>query len=732
MGSRKMLLLLSLLTVALAPRGVRAAVSPTDSLLAVVRTSKSKPQQVLALLALSQNYRLADSTRAYRFAAQAVSMARQYVDTLAARALLSFGSAYKVHGRYDQALTCFQQGLAKAQSLGQTPDIAQGYREIANAQMMQGRFPESLAALRAELPLRRKLKNNDKLAGLFNNFGNLYYRQGDYPTSLHYYLLSLKIAEQVNDLAQIALTSANISGLYAAQKDHTHAVAYLERTISLHRTLRDTLGLAAHLADMGKLYADSEEYPKAQQYLKQSIHLRESLGKKSNVIEQAKLYYYLGKLQAQQKQHTLALSNLAKAEKILRPLHLPAHLLVVRAAMAQAYQATGQPGLAQQAAQEALALAQQMGANNYLEDAYQTLADVSAANGNFADAYTYRQRYEAFHDSVFSAEKAQQIAALQSRYDLRNKENQIVMLRHSDQLLRSTARAQYWFGGALAGALLLASLLGISWYRRYHWQRRANQRLQAQELAIAAQNEDLRKTQQRLRESLGEKDVLLQEVHHRVKNNLQIIASLFALQAYEHPNVPLLSKALQEGQSRIQAIALTHELMYQSSDLTRIEFQPFLEKLSEYLAKAFAHPSRLQQVPAGVISTRVPQTFAAATPAVKVEVHASGVHFSTNTAVPLGLITNELLSNAYKHAFTDGRPGYIKVTLSPPDESGLFTLTVADNGVGLPARFSLKSASSLGLRLVSSLAKQLGGTFQAEHTRNGSCFRITFREEADN
>ncbi|WP_345236611.1 sensor histidine kinase, partial [Hymenobacter saemangeumensis] len=244
---------------------------------------------------------------------------------------------------------------------------------------------------------------------------------------------------------------------------------------------------------------------------------------------------------------------------------------------------------------------------------------------------------------------------------------------------------QRQYRNLLAGALLVVGLLGAASYRRYRLQRRTSRQLRQAQQQEHARNAELEQVQQQLRQSLGEKEVLLKEVHHRVKNNLQIVSSLLALQAQAQARLPVVAAALREGQNWVKSIALAHELLYQADDLARVDFALFAEQLAAHLRRAFAAP------------------------AVQVRVAAAGIRLDTDTAVPLGLVLNELLSNAFKYACAQGRAGQLEVAMHYDEASHSYRLRVGDDGPGLPAGFTLAQASSLGLRLVQSLARQLGG-----------------------
>ncbi len=209
------------------------------------------------------------------------------------------------------------------------------------------------------------------------------------------------------------------------------------------------------------------------------------------------------------------------------------------------------------------------------------------------------------------------------------------------------------------------------------------------------------RAEEQLRASLGEKQVLLQEIHHRVKNNLQIIASLINLQAGCVEDEGAL-EVFRESQNRIRSMALIHEQLYQSQDLARIDFADYLRDLSGYLFRAYsADPEH-----------------------IVLEVAAAAVSLDIDTAIPCGLIVNELVSNALEHAFPDGRAGEIHLVLSS-GQDGKVVLLVGDNGVGLPADLDVQETGTLGLQLVHSLVGQLDGTIEVD-TRGGTAVKVTF------
>jgi two-component sensor histidine kinase len=231
------------------------------------------------------------------------------------------------------------------------------------------------------------------------------------------------------------------------------------------------------------------------------------------------------------------------------------------------------------------------------------------------------------------------------------------------------------------------------------------QALKKAEVELQVLNQDLEARIQKrtgeLESSLAEKNTLLQEVHHRVKNNLQMIASMLKLQAASVQD-PKILDTLKVSQSRVRVMALIHEKLYQSSDLSRINFAHYIEQLLKDLTLFYSTAEKKPNL----------------------QLQVDSLELGVELAIPCGLIINELVSNALKHAFPGDRPGVISIIfrLTASQE---YSLNVADNGVGLPDNFDIQTSHSLGLQLVQALTRQLEGQLEF-HRDHGSSIQILF------
>ena len=212
-----------------------------------------------------------------------------------------------------------------------------------------------------------------------------------------------------------------------------------------------------------------------------------------------------------------------------------------------------------------------------------------------------------------------------------------------------------------------------------------------------------KQAERKLTATLKEKEVLLKEIHHRVKNNMQVISSLLKLQA-ESIEDETLRTAFRESQNRVRAMALVHEKLYQAKDLAHVPFKDYLQSLIRYLYQSYTPRARNLELSSEI----------------------EDLSLDITTAIPCGLILNELLSNAFTHAFPREREGTITVSLRSP-EPHTYELTVSDDGIGLPEAIDPKTTKTLGLHLVSILVEdQLRGKVELERG-NGTTFRVTFK-----
>jgi two-component sensor histidine kinase len=323
---------------------------------------------------------------------------------------------------------------------------------------------------------------------------------------------------------------------------------------------------------------------------------------------------------------------------------------------------------------------------DYVTEAERDLSKIDSAKGDYRSAYLHFLKHVSFHDKVFDETQIKSLQDIKIKYETRDKEQSIKLLQAGKQLdhtelERIGLQRNLTFGGLLA--LLVVSGLAYNGYRN---KRHSNNLLSAQQLVINEKNNSLEKTLTEKDHLLSDKDLLLKEVNHRVKNNLHIVMSLLESQsAYLDNNAAL--EAIRDSQNRVQSIALIHQKLYNSVNITRVDMQSYIPELIDYLNNS--------------INTGAEH--------IVISHDISLIELDVSQAIPVGIILNEGITNAIKYAFPARRAGEIMVQMRQIGDK--VALRISDNGVGLPANFDSKDTKSLGMNLIKGLTNQLKGTF---------------------
>ena len=673
-----------------------------DSLHGALRQATADTTRARLLLRLSNWYQDRDTGRTRQYAQRALRMARRAGSRpLVAEAYLWLGANCSASHHNEAALRFLRPALALFTTLDQPVQMARCHRGIAHVMLDMERPAAARLEYWAELRLHRRTGNRKKMAEVYANLGGSYQYTGA-SASLRYLLKSLSLAEEQNHAVVLVSVLRSLGSFYDVEHDYKRALGYLNRELQVWQQLNSPDGIGGAHVMLGIVYGENQQDRLSMQHLLTGRAMLEHNPASRRGANMATALAGLGEMAAKKGNQAQAVRYLQPAAAMYHELRMPVQHANVLNELATIYLGQGRVDAARQAGEVALRVA--AGYASPLTDTYAALARISAATHDYAAAYAYQQHFQTLNDSLFNQAKSQQLASLSTRFETQKKEAQITLLQGNAALQR---RAR----NLLVGGLVLVALMGAGTYWRYYLERRARRQLQAKELELAARNRMLTSTEQRLHQSLDEKEVLLKEVHHRVKNNLQVIASRLALQALAQRAQPTVAAALRDGQNWVKSISLIHEMLYQSEDLASVAFQPFLEQLVAHLGRTFAGAGAGEVVCA---------------------VHAPGILLGTSTAVPVGLVVNELLSNAYKHAFAGGRNGRVDICLTAA-ASGDYCLRVRDDGAGLPPDFTLETTSSLGLRLARSLARQLEGSLAVgpPATGLGTEFCLSFRAQAE-
>lgn len=381
------------------------------------------------------------------------------------------------------------------------------------------------------------------------------------------------------------------------------------------------------------------------------------------------VYQFRGEVYAMLRPQTTATldsaaTNMNRALRIMQRHGFRPQVASSALALARVYRLQGQSAASERMAELALALARELKMPDYEADALASLAWALADQGEVRRSFDLDNRAQDLRDSLFNGDKAQALAQLQVRYDVKLLTEQ----KRAAEFEQRSQRAQLQSLWLLLGGL--TTTIGVGGW--LYW------RLRRQKALLALAN-------QANCRAVAEKEVLLQEIHHRVKNNLQLVSGLLGWQASTLPE-PALVAALTASRDRIQSMAMVHEFLYQADNLAEVNMDQYLSELLDSLRRALATSEQ----------------------SIQLTTDLAPVIMSPKEASTLGLLVNELVTNAYKHAFRGLARGHLHVSFASRPTG--FRLTVVDDGAGMPAEDAPAKAHSLGMQLVGTLTKQLKAT----------------------
>jgi two-component sensor histidine kinase len=541
---------------------------------------------------------------------------------------------------------------------------------------LRGRASEALTALEQALALYKEIGFKE-LQGVYNLMGNVYTQLGNYHLSIKYELLSAQTAESLGDNSlQLSSIYNHIALTYYFLKQDKEALFYWQKAEAIAKKYNDARYMQTILSNMATSWVRLRQYQKA-------LDILPVIEKKYPPTEvQMKLripYIYFNTY--------MSMRQYAKAKPYYEKLRwFQRNLPADDANLVYLYSAIIRYMVIDKNFKEVYtflrkqdAIQETTGNNLFRSENQLQWFQADSAAGNLISAITHYKLYKSLSDSVFNADKANQINSLQIQFETDQKDKNIKLLTQKNNLQAETIHKDKTIKLAIAGAAVLLLLLLALGYNRYRLKQKSNTELQAKQDEINQQYETLKKL-------LSEKEWLLREIHHRVKNNLQIVISLLNTQSAYIDNQDAMD-AIQNSQHRMHAMSLIHQKLYQSDSLATIDMKWYIRELVTYMRECFDIDRNIRFV-----------------------IEADDVNLDVAQAVPLGLILNEAVTNAIKYAFPDNRFGTVNISLQL-DEQNNCSLTIADNGIGLPNDFDEDNLNSLGINLMKGLSGQLGGGF---------------------
>ncbi|MEM7551806.1 MAG: tetratricopeptide repeat protein [Bacteroidota bacterium] len=643
-----------------------------------VLTNISGKEKVNALNELGSGYAFISLEKAEKYSFLGLNESREInFNEGTIQALVNVGFSHMDHYAMDSAKYYFNEALSLAESISNDEQKAKCYNALGIVYKKTSNYPEALKYYKQALYIQEKLDNTNGQSSLFNNLGKLLLEIGDYNNALEYLLEALKLNREYNYDYKVVGNLMNIALVNTYQDELEQAKEYLNEAKS--NDLLNSRQKVALFNDFGTIAKKEGDFDSALHYFNKSMELSLDLDMKPAIQlhNLAETYYDMGN-------YELALNISGSALKLKEEIGNYSSQLFTLNLQTQIYLSLNQLGKALEVGEKALSISIEKGIKDRRVQSLKYLSDVYAARNEHGRAWALRLEYEQRHDSIFNAEKARQQAVLLALYETEKQQKTIELQQTSLDVQRSEIAQQSFKQWVLIGMIILFSILIFIAQRGWSRQKKFNEELASKNLTIGQKN--------------AENETLLKEIHHRVKNNLQIISSILNIQSRKLED-PSAKRVVSEGRSRIKSMSLIHEKLYSNDHLSEINMKEYIQELSDFLFKTYGSSSKVER-------------------SVKVD----GIKLDIDIAIPVGLILNELVSNALKYAFNENEKGRLNISLVKDDASCL--LTVRDSGRGLPKDF--ENLKNMGMRLVNSLTEQIGGTLNIKK-HPGAEFILKFK-----
>lgn len=733
---------------------------------ALLSKLKNKEQQDLLLLELAGFYlfkpgtKKRDLDKAFNY----LSRAKTLSDSLRLvkyqhETLNLLGKYYAEEGKNEQSIACFTRVLNAATNSGDKFETAGALANLATYLPLQN--PEKLLDLEKALALYKSINAKEKAIETLSKLSTTHFWLGQIDACKKD-LFQLLEVQRAAGFLHTQYTHTVLSYINNVEGQKEKALFHAIEAVNTMESTRDTVLARYFYFRLGGIYDHMGAYENAIQ-----LHLKVmKASEKRDQILWYKGFYSITEILNLQKKYNESLNFIQSSIKKFPPTLLFDKMIVAEL-MGTCYENLNNKVLADWHFNEMIRYADQihsdhmnqdvarvyvLAASHFVKQNNFTLAKhyleksrlvsssqynveleqiiskiqfkIDSASGRYLDAIGAYQTYMRIDDSLYNEKKDRQIQELQIQYETKKKEQDIKLL-NSEKLLQQDRLKQADTTKNLILAVVFALLLIVGLlYNRYRFKEKSNSLLESQKQEISTKNISLENLLNEKEQILVEKDKLivekqelieekegllddkewlLKEIHHRVKNNLQIVMSLLGSQSIYIGNDVALA-AIRESQHRVHAISLIHQKLYQSGNMATIAMKDYIPELVSYIKDSFDIAGKI---------------------CFKIEI--DNILLDVAQAVPVGLILNEAITNSVKYAFPGNRKGEVNISMKRLEQEN-FELKFQDDGVGLPANFEIDKLNSLGMTLMKGLSKQLEGQISIE-SNNGLTITIHFMHD---
>ena len=607
-----------------------------DSLLHIVENASSNSEKVKLLTSYSGKYRYVKNTKKLIYKAIDISEKTENKN-LIATTYYSLGNYYYYNTQLDSSLIYLQKA-----------------NEFIN-EVSEPLFKSSI----------------------LNSMGGVYKKQGNISLSITTMLASKSYLDKIDTLTlseeeiykykgQNLVLNNSLANFYNQMEEYETSLDYYETAYQNALKLNSKVNAGGILTNKGDLLLKMGKYDEALNILLEGKELK--LEGKAPLRSIGNSELTIGIAYLKNGYYNEALKSYNKAFQIYSEINNPSGLINTLTERGILYNSQKEYTKAKEDCEIAKTLAIQHKDLEYQAKSCECLFEAYKGLGDFENALENHQLFVIANDSIFSEKNIKKFTQLQMQYDFDKQQEQQKLEVQEKELQRKL----YLFFSITV--LIIALLLGFFFIKN-------------------------RNKNKLISKALDEKEVLLKEIHHRVKNNLQVVSSLLSLQQRQTKDSNT-QQALQEGRNRVKAMALIHQNLYQDNNLVGVDTQQYITKLV----------------------TNLVATYKTTNNSIQVNTNIDPLKLDVDTVIPLGLIINELISNSLKYAFVNRGSGEISVALYIANQ--VLTLEVNDNGEGLPKDFSIENSDSLGYKLIRSFSQKLDAKINLESSEKGTTITL--------
>ena len=648
----------------------------TDSLLLVLSATKEDTAKVnlLAEIMFAHVYYKPEEGLAYQKIGLELAQKTNWKPGIA-KIKHRAGRLYWRLGNFTAALTAHIEALELYKQSGNKHAEGRVLIEIGQDYLDDGKLNQANAALLKALKYNQAMNDTIHIATTYDVLCYLYDVQGNTAEATKTAYNYLKISERMGDKGTIAHAAHMLASTYQALGNNTDALKYFKKGLQVSFESGKKIELINLNISIGEIYLKENNFDETQQYFNTALVL-------ANEINDAPILAYLhrsiGNFYLAQGKYTNALNSYLTAEAGYISISNKQGLASLYSAIGNVYTSLNKYNLAKQSFDKAKMLYDDLNSQQAMGEYYSGKERLDSVTGNWKSAYKHYKQYITIRDSSSNKSSLQKLVGSQLQFENEKKEAILKAEQEKkDLVVQEEIKRQRNIRNSAFVILAAMLIFTIVAYR------------QRNKLAREKNKSD---------QLLLDKELLLREIHHRVKNNLEIVSSLLALQSAQIDD-PNTKEAMLAGQNRVHSIGIVHQKLYQGTNLGGIEMKDYFINLSESILDSFGAEKR-----------------------VTIECTMEQLDVDIDTAVPLGLIVNELLTNTLKYAFPQGQAGKVQIKLHK-QKDGMLQLEVSDNGVG---KSGITHGTGFGGQLVALLTQQLGGTMR-EEISNGTRIYFEFK-----